>query len=54
MEYYKKGGSEKHLRDITGMLKISGEIIDRSYVHDWAGRLGLLEIWQAILKRLEK
>jgi len=54
MEYYNEGGSEKHLRDITGMLEISGEIIDLSYIHDWAGRLGLLEIWQAILKRLEK
>jgi len=54
MEYYHEGGSDKHLRDITGMLEISGEIIDLSYIHDWSDRLGLLEIWQAILKRLEK
>src|SRR3990172_9148380 len=30
MDFYKEGGSEKHLRDITGILKISGEIINRS------------------------
>jgi len=24
MQYYREGGSEKHLRDITGMLKVSG------------------------------
>jgi len=26
MKYYKEGESEKHLRDITGILKISGEL----------------------------
>ena len=30
MEYYREGGSEKHLRDITGMLKVSGDEIDRA------------------------
>jgi hypothetical protein len=27
MEYYKAGGSEKHLRDIAGILKISGNLL---------------------------
>jgi hypothetical protein len=53
MEYYRMGGSEKHLRDITGILKISGGEVDRSYITDWAGRLGLTEIWEAVLKRLD-
>ncbi|MEW6009500.1 MAG: hypothetical protein AB1629_07705 [Candidatus Omnitrophota bacterium] len=52
MEYYKEGGSEKHLRDITGILKVSGEIVDRDYISDWSQRLGLTEIWDAIQKRL--
>jgi hypothetical protein len=52
MKYYKQGGSEKHLRDITSILKISGEIIDRRYIASWSGRLQLMEIWQAILQRL--
>lgn len=52
MEYYKEGGSEKHLRDITSILRISGEEIDRQYIVSWAERLGVIEIWEAILKRL--
>ena len=53
MEYYSEGGSEKHLRDITGMLVTSGAEIDREYVERWAVTLGLSEIWLAILARLE-
>ena len=52
MRYYQEGGSEKHLRDITGMLKVSGQEIDRAYVARWAEQLGVTEIWQAILRRL--
>lgn len=51
MEFYREGGSEKHLRDIAGILRVSGESIDRSYIDGWAGRLGLAEIWAAILVR---
>src|SRR5436190_1059440 len=29
MQYYQEGGSEKHMRDITGMFKVSGKDIDR-------------------------
>jgi hypothetical protein len=29
LEYYREGGSEKHLRDIVGILKVQGERIDR-------------------------
>jgi len=54
MEYYKEGGSEKHLRDITGILKISGEEVDRNYISEWSQRLGLTEIWEAVLKRVGK
>jgi hypothetical protein len=54
MEYYKEGGSEKHLRDITGILKISGESLERGYITDWAKRLDLSEIWNAIQRRLQE
>jgi len=54
MEYYREGGSEKHLRDITGILKISGELIDRDYIFGWAQRLGLTEIWAAVQRRLDE
>ena len=54
MEYYKGGGSEKHLRDIAGILKISRDTVDRGYINGWARRLGLTDIWAAIQKRVDE
>ena len=53
MIYYGEGGSEKHLRDITGILRVCGELVDMQYVEQFAKKLGVTEIWQAILKRLQ-
>jgi len=52
MEYYREGGSEKHLRDITGILMTTGDDVDRLYIERWAQQLGLGDIWEAIEKRL--
>ena len=52
MEYYREGGSEKHLRDIAGIMKISAGEIDERYIGEWADRLGLREVWDAMLQRL--
>ena len=54
LEFYREGGSEKHLRDIAGVLKITGQGVDRSYIADWAQRLGVLEIWQSVCDRADK
>ena len=54
MEYYKEGGSDKHLRDVGGILRVSGEEIDRGYIDEWARRLGLTDIWEAIQKRADE
>jgi hypothetical protein len=51
MLYFKEGRSERHLRDIAGMLAISGSAIDAGYVEAWSQRLGLGEIWAAIRRR---
>jgi hypothetical protein len=53
MLYYQEGGSDKHLRDITGMLALSGDQIDRSYVGSWASQLGLEDVWKLILQRTD-
>jgi hypothetical protein len=50
--YYHEGGSEKHLRDITGILKVSGEAVDRQYLSTVAAQLGVADIWQAIVNRV--
>lgn len=51
LEYFKQGQSEKHLRDIASMLKISSQLIDRAYVSSWAKRLTVIKIWEEIQKR---
>ena len=53
MEYYREGGSEKHLRDIAGILLISESEVDKNYISNWAKKLGLMKTWKAILKRLK-
>jgi hypothetical protein len=52
MEYYREEGSEKHLRDIASMLRISAPEIDRDHIEQWTRTLGLLPTWEAIEQRL--
>ncbi len=54
MIYYREGGSDKHLRDITGILKLRGESIDRDYLQAIAEQVGVTEIWQAVLNRMDE
>jgi hypothetical protein len=54
LEYFREGGSEKHLRDIAGVLKVQGQRVDRQYIVEWAGRLGVLDIWQAVAERTDQ
>jgi hypothetical protein len=51
MDFYREGGSDKHLRDITGMFKVMGDQIDTTYIAEWAARLDLEEIWALVLAR---
>jgi len=50
--FFREGGSEKHLRDIASILKISGSRLDGRYLDDWALRLGVVADWQAIKSEL--
>ena len=52
--YYQEGGSEKHLRDIAAMLRVSGDQIDTTYIDHWAAQLGLTREWQAVVERLRE
>ena len=47
LEYYQLGGSDKHLRDIAGILKVSRGQVDMEYINKWATALGVGEIWEA-------
>ena len=48
LEYYREGGSEKHLRDIRSMLAISGEQLDKAALTEWIERRGVQSEWQLV------
>jgi hypothetical protein len=52
MHFYREGESDKHLRDIAGIIKIRGDQLDFAYVDEWANRLELLDIWHEVLRRI--
>jgi hypothetical protein len=49
--FYREGGSDKHLRDVAGVLKISGDEIDFDYLDRWAERLGVADLWRRVRER---
>jgi hypothetical protein len=48
LEFYREGGSEKHLRDIRSMLKVSGEQINRADLDEWIKRQGVEAEWKEV------
>ncbi len=42
IEYFREGRSEKHLADIKGMFEISGGMIQRQVLLDWAAKRNTL------------
>lgn len=53
LTHYQLDGSDKHHRDIVGVLRIQGDAVDREYVSRWSERLGVREIWLNVLGQLE-
>ena len=52
--YFREGGSEKHLRDIAGMMKLLQEKLDRAYIDSWSLKLGVCREWQLAVNRLSE
>ena len=52
LQFFAAGGSDKHLRDIAGVLRISASAVDRTYIAEWADRLGLRDTWNLIVDQL--
>lgn len=48
LRFYQRGGSEKHLRDITGILKMLREKIDQAYIETWVRKLGVSLEWDLV------
>jgi len=48
LQYFKEGGSDKHVSDILGMLEISFGDIDTRKIKEKAGELELLSEWESV------
>lgn len=46
LEFYREGGSDKHLRDIAAMLHCSSDDVRTGVLDEWVSRLGLEPQWQ--------
>jgi hypothetical protein len=48
LEFYREGGSDKHLRDIRAMLAVSPDLINQAELEEWIGRRRLHAEWKKI------
>ena len=48
LEFFREGGSEKHLRDIEAILRVSGELVRSEVLQGILERLGLESEWQRV------
>lgn len=51
LEYFREGGSEKHLRDIRGMLQVSGDQINQTDLTQWVQRQRVEAEWRMVRER---
>jgi predicted nucleotidyltransferase len=45
LQYYREGSSEKHLKDIAGMVALSSDQIDYPLLEEMVGRYSLEKEW---------
>lgn len=54
LEFFREGGSQKHLRDIAAMLEESSDIIDQDFLDHHLAALGLTAQYQLALALVRK
>jgi hypothetical protein len=52
--FYRMGESDKHLRDIAGIMKVMGDNLDRDYIAKWSAPLGVVEPWTLVQRRVSE
>ena len=45
---YAQDGRELHLRDVIGIVRVSGPDLDERYLVEWADRLGVRALWERV------
>ncbi len=53
LRYFKLGGSDRHLKDIHQIVRVSGDTIDRPVLDRWVEHLGFRTEWNRALKYTE-
>jgi hypothetical protein len=48
MQFYREGGSEKHLRDISGIMQVSPDLVDGIVLSNLVDEYGLRRIWEKL------
>jgi len=51
--FYQISGSDKHLRDVAGILAVSGNILDMDYLNRWAKELAVFDLLSQIAEKCE-
>lgn len=52
LEWARAGESERQVRDVVGILQLSGESLDRGYIERWVVELGIDELWRRVSSNL--
>lgn len=50
LEYFREGGSDKHLRDISSVLEVSSELINFEFLKGKIKQLGLSDYWEKLVE----
>lgn len=45
LQYYRASGSDRHLRDVAMMLRVSEDLLDHGELQGWLARLELDEVY---------
>ena len=48
---YARDGGDLHLRDVLGIVRVSGPDLDQAYVVEWADRLGVRALWEGVRRQ---
>ena len=51
LEWARKGGSDRQLDDVAGIVAVQGSALDAGYIERWAAMLGVLDLWRAVSGR---
>lgn len=49
LQFYQQGGSDKHLRDIAGIINGQRLALDYQYIQDWSQRIQVDQEWNTVV-----